>query len=189
MIYGYARVSTPDQAKGGGLKAQERELINHGASKIYKDTYTGAKMGRPELDKLLNDIKEGDTFMVTKLDRIARTVKEGIDFFDMLNERGVKVNVLDIGIIDDTPMGKFLRNIFLSFAEFERSMIIQRTQEGKAIAREKPGYKEGRPKLEVEEDIKRYEKLVLAGDITVTEACKALGISRGTWYNKVRAMQ
>ena len=188
MIYGYARVSTPDQAKGGGLKAQERELINHGANRIYKDTYTGAKMERPQLDKLLKAIKEGDTFMVARLDRIARSVKEGIDFFDMLNARGVKVNVLDIGVIDDSPMGKFIRNIFLSFAEFEREMIKQRTMEGKELARKKPGYKEGRPKLEVEEDIKKYKKLVQTGDMTVTEACKTLGISRSTWYDRVRSM-
>lgn len=188
MIYGYARVSTPDQAKGGGLKAQERELISHGASKVYKDTYTGSKMDRPQLDKLLKVIKEGDTFMVARLDRIARSVKEGIEFFDMLNGRGITVNVLDIGIIDDSPMGRFIRNIFLSFAEFEREMIKQRTMEGKAIAKKKPGYKEGRPKLEVEEDIKKYKELVDRGGLTVTEACKELGISRSTWYDRVRAM-
>lgn len=178
----------PDQAKGGGLKAQEMELINHGASKIYKDTYTGAKMDRPQLDKLLKVIKEGDTFMVARLDRIARSVKEGIDFFDMLNARGVKVYVLDIGVIDDTPMGKFIRNIFLSFAEFERAMIRQRTMEGKELARKKPGFTEGRPRLKVEGDIKELKKLVDKGDKTVTEACKELGISRKTWYNKLKAM-
>lgn len=187
MIYGYARVSTIGQTKGNSLEDQERLLKENGATKIFKDAYTGTKMDRPSLSLLMGKIEEGDTFMVTKLDRIARSVKEGIDFFDSLIAKGIKVHVLNIGVMDDSPAGKLIRNIFLSFAEFERDMIVQRTQEGKAIARENPSYREGRPRLEF--DITEYYNLTVTGDMTVTEACKTLGISRSTWYDRVRAMQ
>lgn len=187
MIYGYARVSTLGQAKGNSLEEQERALRESGATKIYKDSYTGTKIDRPSLSRLLGELKAGDTFMVTKLDRIARSVKEGIELFDSLIERGIKVNVLNIGVMDDSPTGRLIRNVFLSFAEFERDMIVQRTMEGKMIARERPDYREGRPRIEV--DLTEQYNLVMKGDKTVTEACKTLGISRSTWYDRVRAMQ
>lgn len=186
MIYGYARVSTIGQTKGNSLEEQERALKGAGAEKVYKDAFTGTKTDRPMLNKLMREMKPGDTFMVTKLDRIARSVKEGIELFDSLIERGIKVNVLNIGVMDDSPAGKLIRNVFLSFAEFERDMIVQRTMEGKMIARERPGYREGRPKVEV--DITRYYKLTEKGEMTVKEACKELGISRSTWYDRVKTM-
>lgn len=186
MIYGYARVSTVGQVKGNSLEDQERQLKEAGATKIYKDSYTGTKIDRPSLSRLLGELKAGDTFMVTKLDRIARSVKEGIELFDSLIARGIKVNVLNIGIMDDSPTGRLIRNVFLSFAEFERDMIVQRTMEGKAIAKERPNYREGRPKIEV--DLTEQYNAVQRGDKTVTEACKDLGISRSTWYDRVRAM-
>ena len=186
MIYGYARVSTLGQTKGNSLEDQERQLREAGATKIYKDSYTGTKIDRPSLSKLLAVMKSGDTFMVTKLDRIARSVKDGIEFFDSLIERGIKVNVLNIGVMDDTPTGKLIRNVFLSFAEFERDMIVQRTMEGKAIAKERPDYREGRPRIEV--DLTEEYNAVQRGDKTVTEACRTLGISRSTWYDRVRSM-
>lgn len=186
MIYGYARVSTVGQVKGNSLEDQERQLRDAGAVKIYKDSYTGTKIDRPSLSKLLAVMKRGDTFMVTKLDRIARSVKEGIEFFDSLIEKGIKVNVLNIGVMDDSPTGRLIRNVFLSFAEFERDMIVQRTMEGKAIAKERPDYREGRPRIEV--DLTDMYNRTQRGDLTVTEACKELGISRSTWYDRVRAM-
>lgn len=186
MIYGYARVSTLGQTKGNSLEDQERQLKEAGATKIYKDSYTGTKIDRPSLSRLLGELKAGDTFMVTKLDRIARSVKDGIEFFDSLIERGIRVNVLNIGVMDDTPTGKLIRNVFLSFAEFERDMIVQRTMEGKAIAKERPDYREGRPRIEV--DLTEQYNLVQRGDKTVVEACKALGISKQTWYNRLKAM-
>ncbi len=187
MVYGYARVSTIGQTKGNSLEDQERLLKEAGATKIYKDAWTGTKMDRPSLTKLMKAMKDGDTFMVTKLDRIARSVKEGIEFFDSLIKRGIKVHILNIGVMDDTPAGKLIRNVFLSFAEFERDMIVQRTAEGKMIARERPDFREGRPKIEV--DLTDMYDRTQRGDLTVVEACKELGISRSTWYDRVKAMQ
>ena len=147
MVYGYARVSTKGQAKdGNSLEGQETELREAGAEIIFSDAFTGTKAHRPELDKLLSQIQEGDKLIVTKLDRIARSVTQGIELVNALIEKGVIVHILNMGIMDNTPTGKLIRTIMLAFAEFERDMIVERTQEGKAIAKQKPDYKEGRPK-------------------------------------------
>ena len=147
MVYGYARVSTPGQAKdGNSLEAQTQELVRAGTDKVYSDAFTGSVTDRPELTRLMDQMQDGDTIIITKLDRIARNLKQGIELIDALNERGIKVNVLNMGVIDNTPTGKLIRNIMLSLAEWERDMIIQRTQEGKQIAKHNPSYREGRPK-------------------------------------------
>ena len=144
---GYARVSTKGQEKSGNsLEAQILLLKENGAEKIYTDAYTGTTTDRPEFKRLLAEIKEGDTLIVTKLDRFARSASQGIALVEELVGRGVTINVLNMGVLDNTPTGKLIRNIFLCFADFERSMIIQRTQEGKSIAKQNPDYREGRKK-------------------------------------------
>lgn len=145
MVYGYARVSTRGQAKdGNSLEAQEQELRANGAEIIYKDAYTGTKADRPEFKKLLDEIKTGDTLIVCKLDRFARNAEDAIHIIKDLVNRDITVNILNMGIADNKPMGKFMITILSGFAEFERDLIVERTQEGKAIAKQKPGYREGR---------------------------------------------
>ena len=147
MIYGYARVSTKGQAKdGNSLEAQEKALRESGANEIYVDAFTGTKTDRPEFDKLMNKIQKGDTLIVTKLDRFARSMSQGSELVSDLIERGIKVYILNIGVMDNTPSSKLIRNVFFAFAEFERDMIVERTMEGKAIAKQKPDFREGRPK-------------------------------------------
>lgn len=147
MIYGYARVSTKGQAKdGNSLEAQEKALRESGANEIYVDAFTGTKTDRPEFDKLMNKIQKGDTLIVTKLDRFARSMSQGSELVSDLIERGIKVYILNIGVMDNTPSSKLIRNVFFAFAEFERDMIVERTMEGKAIAKQNPDFKEGRPK-------------------------------------------
>lgn len=121
MIYGYARVSTKGQARdGNSLEAQTSALTEAGAEKIYYDSYTGTTTDRPEFDKLKDILSPGDKLLITKLDRFARTVAQGSLLIESLIEKGVTVHVLNIGIMDNTPTGKLIRNIMLSFAEFER---------------------------------------------------------------------
>lgn len=147
MIYGYGRVSTRGQAKdGNSLEAQEKLLKEHGAEVIYMDSVTGTKMSRPEFDKLIKVLQSGDTIVVAKLDRFARTVSQASDMITQLIDRDIRVDVCNLGILDNSSMSMLMRNILLSFAQFERDMIVERTQEGKAIARQNPNYKEGRPK-------------------------------------------
>ncbi len=116
MKYGYCRVSTRGQAReGNSLEYQEQKLRDAGASIIYVDTYTGTKIERPELDKMLKELKDGDTVIVTKLDRIARSVVQGADLIERIGNMGVSVHILNMGIIDNTPTGKLIRNVMLSF--------------------------------------------------------------------------
>ena len=146
MIFGYARVSTNFQARdGNSLEAQINSLKEAGAEKIFSDVFSGTKNNRPELDKLLKIIQSGDKLIITKLDRIARSVIHGIQLIENLSDKGVIINVLNMGIIDNSPTGKLIRNIMLSFAEFERDLIMQRTLEGKIVARQNPDFRDGRP--------------------------------------------
>lgn len=147
MIYGYAIVSTKGQAKDGSSLENQIELLKeNGAVEIYSDSFTVTKVHRSEFSKLLLELKCEDTLIITKLDKFARSINQDSELVNDLLSRGIKVNMLNIGGMDNTPTSKIIRNIFFSFAEFERDMIIERTQEGKAIAKQKEGFKEGRPK-------------------------------------------
>lgn len=180
MIYGYARVSTTGQMNNGNsLEAQEKQLRESGAIEIYKDSFTGTQVDRPEFNKLLSKLKAGDTLIVTKLDRIARSMTQGSELVTDLINKGVRVNILNIGIMDNTPSSKLIRNIFFSFAEFERDMIVERTQEGKAIARTKDGFTEGRPKKFTEEQINHALSLLDEGN-SYTQVEKMTRISKST---------
>lgn len=185
MIYGYARVSTKGQARdGNSLESQTTSLVEAGAEKIFCDSFSGKKIDRPEFDILKNTLVPGDKLIVTKLDRFARSAADGIRLIESLIEKGVVVHVLNIGIMDNTPTGKLIRNIMLSFAEFERDMIVERTQEGKAIAREKGIRVDGRPAVNVNQrELKKFREKQKDGEMTVAECCAALNISRSTWYN------
>lgn len=179
MIYGYARVSTHWQAKdGNSLNTQSEELKKAGAEEIFSDAFTGTVTDRPQFDKLLAKMKSGDTLVVTKLDRIVRNLKQGLDLIDGLNKRGIKVHVLNMGVIDDSPTGRLIRNIMLSFAEWERDMIIQRTSEGKQAAKQKEGFREGRPPKYTETQIKHA--LDLLEEYSYKQVSEMTGISKAT---------
>ena len=187
MIYGYARVSSKGQDRyGNGLEVQEKQLKENGATTIYYESFTGTKTNRPELDKLMSVLSEGDTLVVTKLDRIARSTRSGLDIIEELLKRGVSINILNMGKFDNSPTGKLMRTVFFAFAEFERDMIVERTYEGKAMCREtKPDWKEGRRVIETP-DFQKFLKKQKEGKMSVNECCAELGISRRTWYNRVK---
>ena len=179
MIYGYARVSTHSQATdGNSLDAQEKALVAAGAEIIYKDAASGKKMQRPEFDKLLAAVKPGDTIIVTKLDRFARSAAQASELIDRLINNNIILHVQNIGLLDNSAAGKLLRNVFLAFAEFERDMIVERTQEGKAIARQQPGYREGRPKKYTKKQIDHAIELLECNSYKQVE--EMTGISKST---------
>lgn len=162
MIYGYARVSTTKQMKNGNsLEDQVKALKEAGAEEILSDSFTGTKMDRPSFTKLMKSIKPGDKLIVTKLDRFARTAVEGGAIVNQLHEMGVTIHILNMGIADNTPMGHLMVTMLLAFAEFERDMIVERTQTGKAIARQNGKQVDGRPKKYpkkyIEEALKRID--------------------------------
>ena len=195
---GYPRVSTNTKGKkrdkgesnGNTLEAQEEKLRAAGADIIMPEQFTGTKMDRPVLNQVLEMLEEGDTLMVTKLDRLARTAGEGSIMIKDLLARGVKVHILNMGLIEDTTTGRLLLNTLLAFAEFERDMIVERLNEGKEIAKaNNPKYKEGRKTMVIPREFVTYRDHVESGTMTVTGACAKLDISRTTWYKWVRATE
>jgi len=155
MKYGYARVSTVNQ----DLESQLQALKSEGCEKIYQDKFTGTKRDRPQFNELLEVLKDGDTLVITKLDRFARSTVDGIETIKNLFNRGIRVHVLNMGLVEDTPTGRLIFTVMSAFAEFERDMIIERTQEGKAIARQSKDFVEGRPKLYSRKQIDHAVKL------------------------------
>ena len=187
MIYGYARVSTKLQAiDGNSLESQERHLRESGASIIYKDTFTGTKADRPELDKLKENLMPGDKIIVTKLDRLARSTEDGLTLVKEWNEKNITVHVLNMGCIDNTPTGKLILTVMLAFAEFERDMIYERTQEGRVIARQNPEYKEGRKKKYTKAQMDHALELLETHSYKQVE--KMTGISKSTLIRAKREL-
>lgn len=187
VVYGYARVSSKGQAKdGNSIEAQTDALVAAGAIEVYTDVYTGTTTDRPELKRLLNELRPGDTLVVTKLDRIARSVQQGISLIEELANKGVRINVLNMGIMDNSPTGRLIRNVMLSFAEFERDLLMQRTRDGKEVARTKSGYREGRPKKYSQAQMDHAMALLDAGH-SQSQVERMTGISKPTLARERRA--
>lgn len=185
--YGYARVSTVGQSRyGNSLENQINQLLAEGVdeSRIFIDQYTGSKMERPEFMKLFNLLQPNDTLVVTKLDRFARSLIEGVQIIDALLERGVRIHILNMGVLDNTPTSMLIRNIFLAFAEFERTLILERTQEGKEIARKKEGYREGRPRKYTPRQLEHAINLLRTH--TMRDVVEITGISASTIKREIR---
>ncbi len=181
--YGYGRVSSKGQEKNGNsLEDQKKQLEEAGCDEIVLEAYTGTKMARPKFTKILKKLQKGDTLVVCKLDRFARTAREGLEVVEDLMSRGIKVHILNMGLIEDTPMGRVILTVMLAFAQFERDSIVERTSAGKALAKEKEGYTEGRPRREIPSDFAEYLARNEAGEISVSDACKEMGVARAHWY-------
>lgn len=191
MRYGYGRVSSKGQRLYGmSLEDQMEHLKAQGIAEknIKLDTCTGTKMDRPKFNEILSLLKPGDELVVCKLDRFARTAPEGAMLVRDLVERGVKVNILNMGVADNTPMGKVMVTVMLAFAEYERDMIVERTSMGKAYKREHdPAWREGRKRKEIDhEQFRNLAQKQKDGLVTVADCCRELGISKATWYEKLK---
>lgn len=187
MTYGYARVSTKSQAKHGNSLEQQIQLLRQaGCQTIREESFTGATTERPIWNALCTALQEGDTLMVTKLDRFARSASEGYQQIQDLLDRGIHVRILNMGEINDTPQGRLMLQILLAFAEFERDLILERCQEGKAIARQRKDYHEGRPPLPLARK-QHAACLVLDEHHSYNQVTKETGLSRSTVARAVRA--
>ncbi len=180
MVYGYIRVSTKGQATDGfSLEQQENEIKEKYDNVIvYKETYSAKTTDRPILNDVVNLLKENDILVVTKLDRLARNTVEGIEIVQKLFDMGVSVHVLNVGLLENTNMGKFFLTTLLAVAEMERNTIIERTQKGKEVAKTKEGYTEGRPKTYTDAQIKHA--ISLLKNNSYTQVVKMTGISKST---------
>ena len=180
MIYGYARVSTATQGReGNSLEDQVAALEKYGCHEIVKEAFTGKTMERPKFLRLLEVLQEGDTLVVCKLDRFARTAIEGVQVVRELFERGIRVHILNMGLVENTLTGNLILTVMLAFAEYERGTIVERTQTGKAIARQDPNFKDGRPKKFKPEQIDLALSLLAQGK-TYRQITTMTGISKST---------
>ncbi|POH14749.1 DNA invertase Pin, partial [Fructilactobacillus sanfranciscensis] len=143
--YGYARVSTNAQSLDDQIEQLQEQGIE--PSNIYAEKFTGTKTNRPEFNKVLKQLNRGDELVVTKLDRLARNSREALDIIEPLLDKGIEINVLNVGKLNNSTVGKLTYQILLAVAEMERNTIVERTQSGKAYAKKhNKNYKEGRPK-------------------------------------------
>lgn len=178
-VYGYCRVSTKGQVARNSLDNQRDEILNrYPDAEIIEEAFSGAKE-RPKFTALLNKLQEGDTLVVTKLDRFCRTTKEGLEYIDNLKKRKVNIHILNMGMIEDNAMGNLIISFLLAFAAFERAMILERTQSGKQRAKQNPDFKEGRPKKFGREQIEHALSLLDDGN-TYKEVERMTGISKST---------
>lgn len=179
MIIGYARVSSKSQLKNNSFEQQTEEIrIRYAGIEVMQEQFTAATINRPVLDKIIAELKEGDTLVVTKLDRLARTTIEGIELVRGLFDRNINVHVLNIGFLENSMMGNFFLTCMLAVAELERCQIIERTQNGKEIARKNPDYKEGRPKKFSKKQIELA--LMLLETYSYTMVAEMTGISKSS---------
>ena len=186
MKFAYARVSTRKQFRdGNGLEEQIAKLENVDFDELVVEEFSGATTKRPQLDALIQRLQTGDTLIVTKFDRFARSAAEGLSLINSLLARGVHVFILNMGLIDNTPIGKLITTILLAIAEFERDMIVERTQAGKEIARTKNGFRDGRPPI----DQKKKDfaaDLILNQHKSYNEVVELTGLSKSTLTRAVR---
>ena len=178
-IYGYARVSTKSQS----LDIQEAELRAAGCERIFSDKATGKNTNRPGFQELLKTLLPGDTIIIAKLDRIGRNVKDLITLVNSLKDQDVGFKVLDNAAIDTTsPAGELIFTVFAAVAQYERDLILERTEKGRQAAKEQ-GRTGGRKEEIDDSKIKAIQTLVESGMDTL-EACKQIGISRASYYRR-----
>lgn len=181
MIIGYARVSTQDQE----LSRQIDALNNYGVERLFTEKMTGTKASRPELDKVKLMIRAGDTVVVESLSRLGRSTRDLLNLLDEWEAQGVKLVSLKENIDTQTPTGKLLTTVLSAICQFERDIIVQRTEEGLKAARAR-GRKGGRPKANPKA-VEKAVKLYHAQTHSVKEICAITGISSATLYRALNA--
>ena len=182
MLIGYARVSTQDQKPELQLDA----LKAAGCDKVFVERASGAQRDRPELKAALDYMRSGDTLVVWKLDRLARSVKQLIETVEGLEDQQIGFRSLTEAIDTTTPGGKLVFHIFGALAEFERAIIRERTRAGLEAARAR-GRKGGRPAKLRAQDLKAARALLADRSITVAEVAARLGVSPATLYRHLPA--
>jgi DNA invertase Pin-like site-specific DNA recombinase len=179
-VIGYGRISTADQ----NASSQEDALKNAGVDQMFVDTFTGAKSSRPELDRMKEQLRLGDTLVVTRLDRLGRSTKDLLNLVSELDDRGVNLQVLEQNINTSTPDGKLFFTMIAAFAEFEREIMRSRTIDGLAAARAR-GRLGGRKPVMSREKSQTASQMYAAGTPVKTIA-EVLGVSRPTIYRSLQ---
>jgi len=182
-VYGYVRVSTKAQIKNNSIEEQkERILSKYADAIIYEENRSGAELSETLLE-IISNMKEGDRLVVTKVDRLSRDVIYGLNYFDEINSIGASLEVLDCGEIDNSAYKRLMITNLLAMAEFERISLRDKMQNARNIAKTKIGYKEGRPKIYSEEELKKacemlntysYKKVAYLTGISISTLTRAM---------------
>lgn len=178
MLVGYARTSTLDQR--AGIEAQERDLLAAGCERIFREQVSSVDMPeRAQLAEALAFIRTGDVLVVTKLDRLARSVRHLLDVLKGITDKGASLRILGLGIDTATPTGRLMLNMLGSVAEFERDIMLERQREGIAKAKADGKYKGRKPTAVAKSD--EVQALRAAG-VGATQIAQQLGIGRASVY-------
>jgi DNA invertase Pin-like site-specific DNA recombinase len=180
MLIGYARISTGEQ----NLDLQKDALKQAGCGQVYTDEMSGAKTERPGLQKALTFLREGDTLVVWRLDRLGRSLKDLVQKVEDLQKRGIGFRSLQESIDTTSSVGKFQFHVFSALAEFERDLIRDRTMAGLRAARER-GRRGGRRRSLTPEQISMASKLIKTREVSVQEILNILKVSKPTLYRYV----
>ncbi|MGE6630743.1 recombinase family protein [Bacillus sp. NPDC077027] len=181
MIFAYMRVSTEEQR----LDRQEQALLEAGAEKVFFEKITGTKKDRPQLNKMLEQLRTGDTVIITDLTRLSRSTKDLIELVTLFEEKGVNLKSLKESWLDTTtPHGKLMFTMFSGLAQFERDLISERTKEGLEIAKKK-GKQIGRTATS-ESKIKYALNLIDTGEMNIKQASEEVGVSRMTLHRYLK---
>ncbi len=182
MLIGYARVSTVDQ----NLDLQRNALTEVGCERIFLEQMSGAVADRPELMAAIGYCRSGDTLVVWKLDRLARSIKQLIDTVENLRERNIGLRSLTEALDTTTAQGRLVFHMFGALAEFERGLIRERTRAGLSAAK-KAGRTGGRPPKLTDDDIQAAKAMLTNPDIGVASVAHRLGVSLATLYRHIPA--
>lgn len=183
MKIGYVRVSTEEQ----NTARQEIMLRELGVDELFVDRASGKNADRPELNRMMNFVRRGDTVIVESISRFARNTRDLLDLVERLTEKQVEFVSRKEAIDTTTPTGKFMLTVFAAVAELEREYILQRQREGIAIAKQKGKYR-GRPP-KVYPDFERIAARWQKGEITAVQAMKQLGMSKTRFYERVKRLK
>ena len=187
-IYGYARVSSKGQdLYGNSLGEQETALRAAGAQEVFHDAISGMKSSRPQFEALLALLKPGDTLIVTKLDRFSRSAMYGAAKIQELVNAGISIHILNMGLVNNTPVGMLMVRILFSFAEFERDNIAERTREGKEAAKAKdPNWHTGPLPTPLDSLSLSTIEQYLNGTLSLEDSLTTLNVSRTTFFKRLR---
>lgn len=177
MILGYARVSTNDQDPAHQIDA----LKDFGCERIFEEKVSATSRTRPQLERLLDTLREGDKVVVWRLDRLGRSIKDLITLVEEFKERSVQFVSLTENIDTSSPSGELVFHIFASVAQFERSLIIERTKSGLSAARAR-GRVGGRKPLMSSQDVRKAKAMAADNTISISDIASHFGISRTTLY-------
>lgn len=179
MKYGYGRVSTGKDAQK--FDRQEDQLKDAGCELIFLERVSGTSKNKPELQRLLSELQDGDELVCVSIDRLGRSTQQVLSLVNKLEEMGVGLTSLKEGFQANTPQGRFFLTIVAAFSELEVEMCRSRVNDGLEAARRR-GKKLGRPRRDMDTAIKMWQ----SKDYSITEICEAVGCSRQTLYNSIK---